>query len=80
LHRRNRQARAIVAVSDTKLSNESYSHDFGAMKIRALVNRWSVMYSGLPTTFERLQRHINSHLLDAGKPKDVRETMSSTVA
>jgi hypothetical protein len=29
------------------------------------------MYSGLPTTYERLQRHINGTLQNGGKPKDI---------
>jgi hypothetical protein len=64
-------ARAIVAVSDTQLSNETYSHEYGSMKIAPLINKWVVMYAGLPSTYRSLLRSMGNWLVRHNNPKDV---------
>jgi hypothetical protein len=61
----------IVAVFETKIGNDSYSQEYGSMKLRKLANRWLLMYSGQPSDFAAAQRHINQWLVDHNRPIDI---------
>jgi ATP-dependent protease HslVU (ClpYQ) peptidase subunit len=64
-------ARAIVSVSDTMLANENHSHEYGALKVRPLLNDWAVMFAGTPSTYFSLMRRMNAWLAKRNKPRDV---------
>jgi len=64
-------AQAIVAVSDTKLADIEYSYEHATLKFQTLLNYWTMMYAGDPTSFNFFVEFVSSRLRKRGSPKDV---------